>query len=364
MPFPITPVLDNANRADAAEGANWTADPDGAGYAIWNIATNRFAPSTAFSASWWNPTSFAADQEVFVTVPVVPPSGACRLYARISSPGVTASVDDYELEIDGSSSYISKTINGTRTFLSNLGVLFAAGDQMGLRCQGDQIIAFRNGTEIGRVTDSSITGGGFIGKVAQNSTGVRLDDFGGGSLGLPAVSSAGVGATSATGLKKRLPARTSAGTAATSVSAFGAAAAPAIGYFKVYRDSQFSQAVTEFTWDTPLSLGRLPRPRGSVRSVAMGVPSKLYIRNDTATPLKNVRVVLIPLGAQAVRPFADVSPNPDLIPWKSAYNRFVVISTPYMGSGASMAFWLRARLDAQLQPNQRARCAILVMGDT
>lgn len=179
--FPSTSVIDNFNRANGSGlGANWTADPEGFGYGNFDINTNQAKPASTFSAMYWNPTSFNADQEVYATLAVAP-ANACRLIARQSTPGVSATEDNYDLEADNTSSYISYTLNGARNTILNLGVLFVAGDVMGLRCVGSTIIAYRNGVEIGRVTDSHVTAGGYIGMVTQNDNTTRFDDFGGGN---------------------------------------------------------------------------------------------------------------------------------------------------------------------------------------
>lgn len=183
--FPVTAVLDNFNRADGAGlGSNWTSDPEGYGYGTFDINTNQAKPNGTFPANYWNVTAFGADQEVFATLAVLPPGGGARLLARQTTPGVSGTEDNYEFEIGtaGGNSYISRTTNGARTTIKTTGVTFAAGDQVGLRCFGDQIIVFKNGVEIDRITDSTNTAGGYIAMVGQNDSGLRWDDFGGGNF--------------------------------------------------------------------------------------------------------------------------------------------------------------------------------------
>lgn len=184
--FPVTSKLDDFNRANVLGlGPNWTPDPEAAGYASFDINSNRATPNTAFSAAYWNKTNFPADQEVFVTLAVLPVQAA-RVLARVTGIGVLATENNYEFEVDGSlNSFISRTFKGTRTTVSGALAGFSAGDQMGLRCVGDQIIAYKNGTEIGRVTDASHASPGVIAMVAQNDTTVRFEDFGGGDINPP-----------------------------------------------------------------------------------------------------------------------------------------------------------------------------------
>jgi len=182
--FPTTSVLDNFNRANGAGlGANWGTDPEGFGYGTFDINSNQAKPNGAFPANYWSAQSFNADCEVYATIAALPPSGAMRLIARQTTPGVSATEDNYELEVgtSGGNSYISRTVNGSRTTIKTTGVTFAVGDQMGLRCVGDQIIAFKNGVEIDRVTDATNTAGGYIGMVGQNDSAILFDDFGGGN---------------------------------------------------------------------------------------------------------------------------------------------------------------------------------------
>lgn len=150
-------------------------DPDNAGYTNWNVAGGIAVPSGDFSAVWLG-TLLPADQEITVTIVTMPTVGAFRLYARIQNPH-TAGHSQYELECDAGNSYFSKHVAGTRTFLSVVGSTFHAGDRMTLRCLGDQIIALKNGVEVGRRTDSSVAGSGYVGFLSQNDHTVAIDDL-------------------------------------------------------------------------------------------------------------------------------------------------------------------------------------------
>src|SRR5262249_23047029 len=65
--FPTTGVLDTFNRADGGIGSDWVVSPGG-----YSIASNQLHVGSG-GPIYWNPTSFGADQEAFVTLSDINP---------------------------------------------------------------------------------------------------------------------------------------------------------------------------------------------------------------------------------------------------------------------------------------------------
>ncbi len=64
--FPLTPLLDSFNRPDGTVGNSWIGNT--VGYTITNVALHNQGGNA--STLLWH-TSFGADQEVFITLPVI-----------------------------------------------------------------------------------------------------------------------------------------------------------------------------------------------------------------------------------------------------------------------------------------------------
>jgi hypothetical protein len=186
-------LLDDFNRADSAAslGSNWTSpiDSDGGFAGSLGISSNQCYASSAFRDNYWNVTSFDADQEASVVVATLPGGGSCRLVARVQNPGAAPSAYYITVFPDGSANF-NKIVTGTDTILDGIGgsgsIQYQAGDTVILRVTGTTLEALRirASVETSRdsMTDSDISGGGFIGLGVGNDTATRFDDFGGGNL--------------------------------------------------------------------------------------------------------------------------------------------------------------------------------------
>lgn len=181
-----TPILDTFTAANSTTlSANWTANVFANAFSSWQIVSNQAEPATSgFSSNWWNATSFGAQQEAFVTVAAIgTATGVFSLFVRLT-PG--ASGQAYWLSFDSAHVYIEKTLTGTTTtVLDTIAHTLVNGEIIGISASGTTITAWSNtsGTwnNIGSVTDSSITGGGFIGIEDNNNTTIFLTNFGGGT---------------------------------------------------------------------------------------------------------------------------------------------------------------------------------------
>lgn len=187
--FPVTPVIDTLQSAGGLS-ANWTTggvlgdagliseDADGAFEIV--------QPSSAV----WNPTSFDADQESYLTVPILPSSGTItvQVWVRITnSPSATAT--GYFLRVSTTTGIFDirkKIAGGASSSIGTFSQAFVAGDSFGLSVAGSTLTAwYKSGagawTQVGSVVDASISGVGNIGFSIGGSTVVRVSGFGGGN---------------------------------------------------------------------------------------------------------------------------------------------------------------------------------------
>lgn len=186
MPAPTTSVLDDFNRADSGTlGANWSTPFETGGFGSLTIISNQCGSDAGFDDAYWS-TSFAANQDVFTTISTM--GDGIRMYARIQSPN-TAGRNAYALgqEADGHGA-IYKVVAGTTTALGGgwTAGSVVVGDKIWLNCNGTTITAyvFHSGAwnTLESLTDSAVTGAGFIGLQVRGDATPRFDDFGGGAM--------------------------------------------------------------------------------------------------------------------------------------------------------------------------------------
>ena len=190
MPFPTTPVLDSftrANESPVASGWLGPTRPAGGQLKILSNQLLMLAPADASNSnhSYFN-TSYAADQEGYVTVVTLPAAaGGVSVTARIVSPGV-GGVNFYQWTYTtGTGWRLFVVIGNSYTQLGSTAAtpVLSAGDTIGLRLIGPTLtgLAKLSGvwTEILTINNSQITAGGFLGVEITDATAVT-DDFGGG----------------------------------------------------------------------------------------------------------------------------------------------------------------------------------------
>lgn len=188
MAFPTTSVLDTLQGASLS--ANWTT-----GGVLGDAASMSEDANGAFEASgsasaYWNPVTFGADSEAFVTMPVLPSSsGNVAVWVRITNPP-SATVTGYFLRCTPSTSTFDlrkKVAGGASASLTTFTQAFSAGDSFGLSVSGTTLTAwYKSGagawTSLGTFTDSSIAGGGNIAFSIGSSAVTRMTNFGGGTI--------------------------------------------------------------------------------------------------------------------------------------------------------------------------------------
>lgn len=195
MAFPTTPVLTTFPGADEdplSEGGLWAASTvrvDTATIDRCQLVNNRAVRAsvvTAAGESLWA-ASFAADQEVFVTMAEHAAVGF-GLYARIQNEG-TSSVVAYHLSINDANGFrFFRLSNTTFTQIgSAIAQAIATGDSMGLSVSGTTLEAWHkpaagSWTLLGSETNANISGAGKIGITIGANAATDLDDFGGGEI--------------------------------------------------------------------------------------------------------------------------------------------------------------------------------------
>jgi large repetitive protein len=185
--FPTTSVLDTFAQPGPL-GSNWKSPALQDTGTVSVSASGQTVSSAGTAAALWIATPFSADEEAYITVPVLPAAGhTFAVDARVSSL-TPSNVSMYFLQVTPSKQLwdLRRKINGAgSTSMTTFTAPFAAGDSAGLQLTGSTITAWhRSGTgswtPVGSVTDTSITAGGYIGFTLGDTT-VRGGAFGGGN---------------------------------------------------------------------------------------------------------------------------------------------------------------------------------------
>jgi acid phosphatase type 7 len=185
--FPSTPVLDDFKRSTGALGSNWQspslADPG----TVSISASGLTASSSQAGSALWTAGTFAADQEAYLTLPVLPAeSHFVQLAARVSGSSSTTSC--YLLRVTPSTSTwdLRRKVNGAAsTSIKTFKAPLSAGDTIGLEVTGSTLTALYRAQgqawrAVGSATSTSVPGSGTIGFTLGDNVG-RGGSFGGGA---------------------------------------------------------------------------------------------------------------------------------------------------------------------------------------
>lgn len=190
MAFPTTGILDNFNRADAADlGANWSLIR----WSHLSIESNQSSsPEFLVAEDYWNVESFGPDSEVYATVTWGSSDDALvGFYLRMMDP---PSLDGYHILCGGSSYgiyYFSRFDNGVETILGAYeNQNFASGDSVGASMVGDTLTSYHkpaagSWSALATRTDATYSGAGYLGLYQAAVDGDYVDDFGGGTIVVP-----------------------------------------------------------------------------------------------------------------------------------------------------------------------------------
>lgn len=195
-----TSVLDDFNRSNTGPPPSTLWDgPVASGEGGLKVVSNALAPNASGSpcSSYWK-TAFGAPCEVYATISNN--AGEFELYCRLSN-AKTSTPSAYCVYISPPNSVIIyKIVNGTYTDLgAAIEGAISNGTKIGLSAIGTTITLWRDTgsgwSSVTTRTDSSITGGGYIGALIYSAGGTaRLDDFGGGTA-IQTIAASGLTAT-------------------------------------------------------------------------------------------------------------------------------------------------------------------------
>jgi hypothetical protein len=188
MTFPVSSVLDNFDRANGAVGSSWSK--------IWSgdlsLYVNTNAVANDGSAGWsnggWNPGTFGADCEAYLTLTTVNTSGM-NLYARMSALNTAGGPNGYRLSYNGDGTWnIQRLDAGSTTTLgaANIARTIANGAAVGLEIVGATLTFYYKASggswsAVTTRTDATYRDAGYIGMEFQGNT-WRGDNFGGGTI--------------------------------------------------------------------------------------------------------------------------------------------------------------------------------------
>jgi len=185
--FPSTSVQDDFNRADGSIGSNWSGATSS-----YSISSNQLSVGSVTYGSeiYWNPTSYGADQEAYMT------------FSQVNS---TADAQGLVLKAQGTGSwgngllevlYVAPlsqaqvwTYTPSQGWVqrgASISATFANGDQLGARAKSNgDVEVYKNGTLLATRSVTAWTyynSGGRIGLAFVNASGAKVDDFGGGTV--------------------------------------------------------------------------------------------------------------------------------------------------------------------------------------
>lgn len=189
MAFPTTSILDSgvrANESPLSNGGAWLAQPEWFGDPMLQVVSNGIIRISGTLADQVYGTTFAADQEAYVTmtsVATINEHAVCCRATNYNTSGYTNT--GYYLALTGSALNLNR-LSPYYDTLATWAVTPANGDSFGLQCIGTTIKAFYKAsggswTERISVTDSSFSGTGNISLISNDSSGQSVfNDFGGG----------------------------------------------------------------------------------------------------------------------------------------------------------------------------------------
>jgi hypothetical protein len=182
-------TLDSFARAQGALGANWVSpwqnDPGTVSISSTSGRVSGGTTGANSNTAGYIATSFAADQEVGLTMPVVDTTGGIfiQLWARSNANTNTSTTSAYLLRVTSSTSgwSIRKKVGGAGTTqLAGFTQAIASGGSLGLRVTGTTTTTLTcyykpsggSWAQVGTVDDTStpLTNSGYMGLTLQGTT--------------------------------------------------------------------------------------------------------------------------------------------------------------------------------------------------
>lgn len=280
-----TGVLDNFNRSNATTlGASWAGKVNSADADL-GITSNKAASKGSdwdHARSCWG-TSCGAAQEAYVTVSTN--SGddhGIELFFRCTNIGTTTP-DGYLLVAYRYSSGIyfeleTITDGDTATIYECDTTGFNDGHKFGITAIGTQLTIYvdkgSGWTQVGQVTDSTYTDGGYIG-IGTDSLTTRFDDFGGGTA-IQTIAASGLTAALTAGSPTVTP-------GAVNIAAIGLEAALTFGSPVIAAEAG-GQTITVSGMELTVTIGSPTLTVGTVDIAASGLELTATIGQPAVTP--------------------------------------------------------------------------------
>ena len=177
--FPITPILDDFNRADENPIVGYV--PIGRGGNV-KIVSNQATAATSDGQVYRNSPLSSNDHQAYITVANVGNLGSHFEIVLRDYDGVQNFF--YEIAFNNGDPwfvYFRKYTGAFTQIGTNVTIpSIVANDIVGASVGGSKITAFLNGVELTSVYDTTITLGRYIGFGCGDTT-LRLDNFGGGT---------------------------------------------------------------------------------------------------------------------------------------------------------------------------------------
>jgi hypothetical protein len=186
VPFPVTGLVDDFNRADTGPppSANWTTGGFPSAANGLSVVSNQCVLATAPAGGYWNAAVYGPESEAYCTVVSLTGSAQVGLYVRLNNQPSNTTGYFAEFASGAGTTRISRLDNGVATALVFAVLGLANGDVVGIEAKGQNLTAYKNGTSILSTTDSTYLTSGNIGlRVAQTTT--IIDDFSGGTIPPP-----------------------------------------------------------------------------------------------------------------------------------------------------------------------------------
>ncbi len=184
--FPVTPLLDNFNRANSTKiGASWAGSKSG-----YRIAAGRLDVGTT-SDIYWKAARFGENQEAYVTLTAIDPAATeiglilkAQSYTGLGAGLVEVfySPRDRTVQV-----WTYTTRLGWQQQGPSISSTFVNGDRFGARVYSSgRVEVYRNATLIGQWNIAAwryVAAVGYVGIFTLQASNALLDDFGGGAIG-------------------------------------------------------------------------------------------------------------------------------------------------------------------------------------
>ncbi len=308
--FPATGILDSFDRGNGTIGAKWSADSS-----EFTIAGAQLKTSTE-GMILWNPTSFRADQEAYVTFAnIVPSSTDMDLVLKSQKTNSKASRLEvtYNPALKIARVLTYKPGKGNVQYGADIPVTLVNGDVFGARATSDgQVYVYKNGSLLASrdaAAWADHSKGGYVGLLSLSGAGSIFDNFGGGTLAAqPAPTSVATSSPRPTATKTGVPPPTSTRTLAPTATRTATANNTALPPTNTPRPTATNTTLPPATATSRPTSTRTPLPSATGTAVSTNTPRPTA--THTLAPTSTRGATLQPTSSNTPRPTATWTPAP------------------------------------------------------